>query len=99
MQAATSPSRSTEIITLNEILFFAVLFLFLIVVCVWPALTWRIHHFSTWMPDAAHSYPIRQNGITVYLKPWFGKFFVTLPWLWCSLLAATVVTGLFTPKK
>jgi hypothetical protein len=51
------------------------------------------------MPDAAHSYPIRQNGITVYLKPWFGKFFVTLPWLWCSLLAATVVTGLFTPKK
>jgi hypothetical protein len=83
----------------SEIIFFIVLFLFLIVVCVWPILTWRIHHVSTWIPDAAHSYAVHERGTTVYFKPALGKFYVTLPWLWGGLLVATVLIGLLTPKK
>jgi len=88
-------SRSAGAISAGEILFFLVLLLFLIVVCVWPILTWRIHHFSTWAPDAVHSYPVRDHsrGI-VYLSPALGKFYVSLPWLWGALLAGTVLTGL-----
>jgi fatty acid desaturase len=89
------PSRSAGAISVGEILFFLVLLLFLIIVCVWPILTWRIHHFSTWVPDAVHSYPVRDHsGGTVYLSPALGKFYVSLPWLWGALLAGTVLTGL-----
>jgi hypothetical protein len=82
-----------------EVLFFFVLFLFLAVVCVWPVLTWRVHHISTWVPDAIHSYVVHQRGTTVYMTPALGKFYVSLPWLWCGLLAATVLSGLLTSKR
>jgi|ERR1700756_2549116 hypothetical protein len=100
MRRAFSSSRPIGAISISEILFLLVLVLFLVVVCVWPILTWRLHHFSTWTADAAHSYAVRDHaGGTVYVTPAFGKFYVSLPWLWASLLAATVVTGLFSPKN
>jgi hypothetical protein len=98
MQSARSSSRSAGTISATEILFFFILLLFLIVVCVWPILTWRLHHFSTWAPNASHSYPVRDHGGIVYLTPGFGKFFVSLPWLWGSLLVATVLTGLLSSR-
>jgi hypothetical protein len=99
MEYARFPSRSSESITVYEALFFFVLFLFLAVVCVWPILAWRIHHLSTWTPDAAHSFPVRDHGITIYMTPALGKFYASLPWLWCGLLATTVLTGLLTSKR
>jgi hypothetical protein len=99
MPHVPSSNRSAGSISALDILFFLLLFLFLIVVCVWPILTWRLHHFSTWTQDATHSYAIRDHGGTVYVEPNFGKFYVSLPWLWAGLLAATVVTGLIDPKK
>ena len=98
MESVPFPSRSSNVISVYEALFFFVLLLFLMVVCVWPILAWRIHHFSTWMPDAAHSFPVHEHGGTFYLTPALGKFYVSLPWLWPSLLAATVLTGLLTSK-
>ena len=95
MQSTPSSSRPAAVVSAGEILFFSVLLLFLIIVCVWPILTWRIHHFSTWVPDAVHSYPVRDHsGGRVFLSPAFGKFYVSLPWLWGALLAGTVLTGL-----
>ncbi len=84
----------TGAISVGEIFFLFVLLLFFIVVCVWPILTWRIHHFSTWAPDAIHSYAVRDQRRYIYLSPAFGKFYVSLPWLWGALLAGTVLTGL-----
>jgi fatty acid desaturase len=100
MQPAPLPPKPTGVISAGEMLFFFVLFLFLVIVCVWPILTWRIHHFSTWAPDAVHSYPVRDHsGGTVYLHPAFGKFYVSLPWLWGALLAGTVLTGLLGTRQ
>jgi hypothetical protein len=38
-------------------------------------------------------------GETVYLNPTFGKFYVSLPWLWCGALAATILASLLASKK
>jgi hypothetical protein len=99
MRAARYSSRSAGAISAAEILFFFFLLLFLVVVCVWPILTWRLHHFSTWAPNATHSYAVHDRTGLVYLKPTFGKFFVSLPWLWGSLLVATVLTGLLSSRS
>jgi hypothetical protein len=99
MRASRFLSGARGAISGSELLFFVVLFLFLTVVCVWPILTWRIHHFSTWQPDTAHSFPVRDHGSLIYLTPTFGKFFVSLPWLWGALLAATVLLGLVGSRK
>jgi hypothetical protein len=99
MRSARYSSRSAGTISAYEIVFFFVLLLFLTVVCVWPILTWRIHHFSAWAPDATHFYPVRDHGGIVYLTPMFGKFYVSLPWLWGTLLVGTVLTGLLSSRK
>jgi hypothetical protein len=99
MESVPFPSRSSESISFYEALFFFVLFLFLVVECIWPVMAWRIHHFSTWVPDAAHFYPVRDHRMTIYLTPALGKFYVSLPWLWGSLLAATFLTGLLTSRN
>jgi hypothetical protein len=99
MESARSSARSTGIISASEVLFLIVLLLFLTVVCVWPILTWRIHHFSTWAPDGTHTYAVHDRGGIIYLTPSFGKFFVSLPWLWGALLVATVVTGLLSSRE
>jgi hypothetical protein len=93
------PSRSSPGLTFNEGLFFFVLACFLAVACVWPILCWRIHHFSKYLPDAEHFYAVRDHGGTIYLTPALGKFYASLPWLWCTLLAATVVTGMMSDRK
>jgi hypothetical protein len=98
MESAPFPSKPAPFISLSEAVFLVVLVLFLAVVCIWPILTGRIHHFATWIPDDLHTYPVHQGGATFYLKPSLGKFYVSLPWLWCSLFAATVLTGLLTKK-
>jgi hypothetical protein len=98
MLVGVSPRTRLEV-SLYEIVFFFVLALFLAVVCTWPALTHRIHHFSTWEPDSVHSFAVHEHGATLYMKPALGRFYVSLPWLWCGLLAATVLTGLLTSKK
>jgi hypothetical protein len=98
MESATFPTRSSESISIYEALFFFVLFLFLVVECVWPVMAWRIHHFSTWVPDAAHSFPVHEHRVTIYLTPILGKFYVSLPWLWGTLLGATFLTGLLTNR-
>jgi hypothetical protein len=108
MQSVPFPSRSGESptrprfnqpITVYEALFFLMLLLFVAVACTWPILAWRIHHFSTWTPDATHSYAVHEHGGTLYLSPLLGEFYVSLPWLWCSLLALTVLTGFLTGKN
>lgn len=99
MRSARFLSRSAGAISAAEVLFFFVLLLFLIVVCVWPILTWRLHHYSTWAATATHSYAVRDHNGIVYLTPTFGKFFVSLPWLWGALLVATVLSGLFCSRK
>jgi hypothetical protein len=99
MESVQFPSRSTPAITVYEALFFFVLLLFLLVVCIWPVPAWRIHHFSTWAPDATHSFPVHEHGTVIYLSPTLGRFYVSLPWLWCALLAMTVLTGFLTGKK
>ncbi len=83
----------------SEAVFFLLLALFIVAACVWPILTARIHHFSTWTPDAAHSFVVHEHGATFYLEPRLGKFYVNLPWIWCALLAAAVLVGLLTGKK
>jgi hypothetical protein len=99
MQSAPYSSKSTGTVSAVDVLFFFLLLLFLIVVCVWPIVTWRLHHFSTWTPSAAHPYAVRDHGGVVYVSPRFGKFYVSLPWLWGGLLAATVLAGLLPSKK
>jgi hypothetical protein len=99
MRSIRFSSRSAGSISAPEVLFLLVLLLFLTVVCVWPIVTWRLHHYSTWAPDSTHSYPVRDHGGFVYLAPGFGKFYVSLPWLWGTLLAATVLTGLLSSRK
>jgi|ERR1035438_4172406 hypothetical protein len=99
MRSIRFSSRSAGSISGPEVLFLLVLLLFLTVVCVWPIVTWRLHHYSTWAPDATHSYPVRDHGGFVYLAPGLGKFYVSLPWLWGTLLAATVLTGLLSSRK
>jgi hypothetical protein len=52
------------------------------------------------MPTATHSFPVRDRmGQIVYLNPNFGKFYVSLPWLWCAAFAATVAASLSTSRK
>jgi hypothetical protein len=41
---------------------------------------------------------VHEHGGTFYLSPTLGKFYLSLPWLWCGLLAATVLTGFLTGK-
>jgi hypothetical protein len=83
----------------SEAAFFLLLALFLVVACIWPILTARIHHFSTWTPDAVHSFTVHEHGATFYLTPALGRFYVNLPWIWCSLLGTAVLVGLLTGKK
>ena len=100
MLADSRPSGSPDTMTLSDVFFFAALAFFLTVVCVWPVLAWRIHHFSTYMPTATHSFPVRDRlGMTVYLNPTFGKFYVSLPWIWCVAFGATVTASLLTWRK
>jgi hypothetical protein len=99
MESVSFPSRSRESLTVYEALFFLMLVLFVAVVCTWPILAWRIHHFSTWLPDATHSFAVHERGGTFYLTPLLGRFYVSLPWLWGALLAMTVLTGFLTGRK
>ena len=99
MRSDAAASRSPGVSDAREVLFFFVVLLFLAVVCIWPILTWRIHHYSKYVPDAIHSYAVHEHRGTLYLTPRLGKFYVSLPWLWGGLLAATVVTGLLSSKK
>ena len=98
MQSVPFPSRSSSSISLYELLFFLTLFLFIAVVCAWPIFAWRIHHFSTWVPDSVHSFAVHERGATFYMSPALGRFYVSLPWLWGSLLGATILTGFLTGK-
>jgi hypothetical protein len=98
MQSVPFSPRSTGSISAYEVLFFFTLFLFIAVVCTWPILAWRIHHFSTWTADSVHSFVVHERGGTFYLSPMLGKFYVSLPWLWCGLLATTILTGFLTGK-
>ena len=100
MSAGARSSGSPDMISMGDVLFVLALVFFLAVVCVWPVLAWRIHHFSTYFPTATHSYPVRDRmGVTVYLNPRFGKFYVSLPWIWCAAFAATVTASLLTWRK
>jgi uncharacterized membrane protein len=99
MESVSFPRRAAPQVSVSEALFFLLLALFLVVACVWPILTARIHHFSTWTPDAVHSFVLHERGATFYLTPTLGKFYVNLPWIWCSLLTAAVLVGLLTGKK
>ena len=98
MQSVPFSPRSRGSISAYEVLFFFTLFLFIAVVCTWPILAWRIHHFSTWTADSAHSFVVHERGGTFYLSPILGKFYVSLPWLWCGLLATTILTRFLTGK-
>jgi hypothetical protein len=98
--SATRSSGAPDIVSIGDVLFVFALVFFLAVVCVWPILAWRIHHFSTYFPTATHSFPVRDRmGVTVYLNPRFGKFYVSLPWIWCAAFAATVTASLLTWRK
>ncbi len=100
MASSSRSSGPPDMVSLGDVLFLLALVSFLAVVCVWPVLAWRIHHFSTWVPTATHSYPVHDRlGETVYLNPTFGKFYVSLPWLWCGALAATILASLLASKK
>jgi hypothetical protein len=99
MESAPFPPKPVPLVSFSEAIFLATLALFLAIVCIWPILTGRIHHFSTWVPDALHTYPVHQHGVTFYLQPALGKFYVSLPWLWCALFAATILTGFLTKKS
>jgi hypothetical protein len=100
MSVGARSSGSPDMISLGDVLFVLALVFFLAVVCVWPILAWRIHHFSTYFPTATHSFPVRDRmGVTVYLNPRFGKFYVSLPWLWCAAFAATVAASLLTRRN
>jgi hypothetical protein len=95
----SSRVRSRDSISFYEGLFFASLLLFVVVACAWPVLAWRIHHFSVYIPDADHTFLLRERTGIVYLKPWFGKLYVSLPWLWFATLGLTVLTGFLTGKR
>src|SRR5215470_11388257 len=97
--SSSSPSRLGEPMTLYEVIFFLSLFLFVSIACIWPLLAWRIHHFSTYLADVDHSFLIHERTGNIYVKPWLGKFYVSLPWLWASLLGMTILTGFLTGKK
>jgi hypothetical protein len=100
MSVTARSSAPTDMISFGDILFVLALAFFLAVVCVWPVLAWRIHHFSTYIPTASHSFPVRDRlGMTVYLSPTFGKFYVSLPWIWCAAFAATVCASLLTVRR
>jgi len=73
--------------SIGDILFVLARVFFLAIVLRLAVLAWRIHHFSTYMPTATHSFPVHDRmGQIVYLNPNFGKFYVSLPWLWCARL-------------
>jgi hypothetical protein len=97
--ASSSRVRSGDSVSFYEGLFFVSLLLFVTVACAWPILAWRIHHFSVYIPDADHTFTLRERTGLVYLKPWFGKLYVSLPWLWISTLGLTVLTGFLTGKR
>ena len=99
MDSVPTPPRPDPLVSASEAVFFLLLALFIVAACVLPILTARIHHFSTWTPDAVHSFVVREHGATFYLEPRLGKFYVNLPWIWCALLAAAVLVGLLTGKK
>ena len=48
----------------------------------------------TLLRDLVHE----RTGI-IYLKPLFGRFYVSLPWLWCATLGMTILTGFLTGKR
>jgi hypothetical protein len=98
--AEARSSGSPDMISPSDVFFILALVFFLAIVCVWPVLAWRIHHFSTYMPTATHSFPVRDRlGMTVYLNPTFGKFYVSLPWLWCAAFAATIAASLLARRR
>ena len=97
--ASSSRVRPADSLSFYEGLFFVTLALFVAVACAWPVLAWRIHHFSTYIPDAEHTFVLHERTGIVYLKPLFGKFYASLPWLWCATLGLTVVTGFLTGKR
>jgi hypothetical protein len=100
MFAGARPSAPSDKISVGDVLFVLALGFFLAIVCVWPVVAWRIHHFSTYFPTASHYYPVRDRlGATVYLSPTFGKFYVSLPWIWCAAFAATVCASLLTMRS
>src|ERR1700684_3648026 len=100
MSDSARSSAPTDMISFGDVLFVLALAFFLAVVCVWPVLAWRIHHFSTYSPTATHSFPVRDRlGVTLYLSPIFGRFYVSLPWIWCAAFAATVAASLLARKK
>jgi hypothetical protein len=100
MEAGVRSSGSPDMISLGDVLFVLALVFFLAVVCVWPVLAWRIHHFSTYLPTVTHTYPVRDRlGTTIYLGPIFGRFYASLPWIWCTAFAATVAASLLARKK
>jgi hypothetical protein len=100
MEASARSSGPPDMVSIGDVLFVLALAFFLAIVCVWPVLAWRIHHFSTYMPTATHSFPVHDRmGQIVYLNPNFGKFYVSLPWLWCAAFAATVAASLLTSRK
>jgi hypothetical protein len=100
MAAEARSSGAPDMISPGDVFFVLALVFFLAIVCIWPVLAWRIHHFSTYIPTATHSYPVRDRmGMTVYLSPMFGKFYVSLPWLWCAAFAATVAASLLARRR
>ena len=97
--ASSSRARSQVSLSFYEGLFFVALALFIAVACAWPILAWRIHHFSTYIPDTEHTFLVHERFGVIYLKPLFGKFYASLPWLWCATLSLTVLTGFLTGKR
>jgi hypothetical protein len=96
---SSSAVRYSEAISFYEVIFFLSLLLFIVVACAWPILAWRIHHFSVYIPDADHTFVLHERTGIVYLKPWFGKMYVSLPWMWFATLGMTVLTGFLTGKR
>lgn len=99
MEPPPFPPRPEPRISPSEVAFFLFLALFIVVACMWPILTARIHHISTWTPDAVHTFSVHERGVTVYMTPQFGRFYINLPWIWCTLLALAVITGLLSDTK
>jgi hypothetical protein len=97
--ASASRVRSGDSLSPYEALFFVALALFIAVACAWPVLAWRIHHFSTYILDAEHTFLVHERTGIIYLKPLFGRFYVSLPWLWCATLGMTILTGFLTGKR
>jgi predicted DCC family thiol-disulfide oxidoreductase YuxK len=76
---------------------FTILVLFL--VFLWPVMGVSIHRFATWQPDASHSFAIHEHGGVFYLAPVLGKVYADLPWVWCVLLVASILTGWLISKR